>query len=62
MPFKLDNKQQELIIQDLKSREVSEDLLDAVAGGIIMTLPNRYPYTATTLAIGEETPPWMPLF
>ena len=61
MSIKLDGKQQEQIIQDLKSHEVSEELLDTVAGGIINTgLPgsvNRFlPYT--TLALGEESGSW----
>ena len=62
MSIKLDDKQQEQIIEDLKSREVSGYLLDAVAGGIsienILPIKPKYPY-ATTLAIGEETPHWI---
>jgi len=54
MSIKLDSKQQEQMIQDLKAREVSEETLDAVAGGIIAPplplgpfpqLPGRFPTT-----------------
>ena len=58
MSIKLDSKQQEQMIQDLKAREVSEELLDTVAGGIIKDLSGvKYPFT--TLAIGEESGIWL---
>lgn len=63
--FKLDAKQQEQIIMDLKSREVSEDVLDKVAGGLdeLVPLLPREPKLpiVTTMAIGEEGNPGLPM-
>jgi len=58
MSIKLDSKQQEQIVQNLKLQEVPEELLNTVAGGIIKG-PLR-PFPITTMAIGEEgSPPWI---
>ena len=45
MSIKLDNKQQEQIIEDLKSREVSEELLEKLAGGISLPSFPLFPIT-----------------
>ena len=47
--IKLDDEQQKKIIQDLKSREVSEEMLHKVAGRIKLD-----PGFVTTVAIGER--------
>ena len=70
--IKLDGEQQKQIMQDLKSREVSEDVLDKVAGGVSELIgepgePIERPIfiripkgIVTTMALGEEGNPPSP--